>query len=105
MSRPAIVAEVTFLRPEEGGRQAPPSVGYRPHVVVETGGVAESDYLGVWFARVPGDPVLGEQGEYELVLVYPEADYTALQAGAEFTVREGPHIVGYGRAIRLDNKA
>lgn len=111
-SAPTIKASVTFLTREEGGRSKPPigSKTYRPHLVVgdphqrvaltaSDGRSIEEEYLGVQFTGSVDDLlVAGRSHAVVLELVYyPSVDYAALTTGAEFTIREGGTIVGYGR--------
>jgi len=111
MSQPYFKAEITFLASSEGGRDAPPPIRlhgakYRPHLVVGDpnqrkaitfGNVIQEEYLGVEFVSGPENIVPGESFLAELALLYwPDVTYEALASGATFTVREGPHIVGYG---------
>jgi hypothetical protein len=110
MNQPRIKAEITFLPASEGGRSAPPinlSDGkYRPHVVVgdpnqrkalRDNNVAQETYLGMTFVGGPSNVVAGQSFLAELALTYwPNISYDSLVAGATFTIREGPHIVGYG---------
>ncbi len=107
-------AEVTFLTSEEGGRRSPPldSVNYRPHVVVgdpnqrraiaDENRVIQEHYLGVLFAGDDDRSLdLGARHEVRLQLWNPQADYSALKAGAAFTIREGGKIVGFGRVLSV----
>ena len=110
MKQPRITAEITFLRPFEGGREALPidwSGGqYRPHVVVGdptqrkallVNNVAQENYLGVAFVGAAADVVAGQPFVAELALLYwPNVSYYALVPGATFTLREGPQVVGFG---------
>jgi len=94
-----IEVEMTFLSKEEGGRQHPPALttpsSYRPHVVVENG-----EYLGVLFLSAPEFVLANSAFSATLgLLYYPQVDYSPLVPGAEFTVREGLHVVGRGRVI------
>jgi hypothetical protein len=69
-----------------------------PHAVVE----GQSEYLGVRFV---GGPAIAadEVGRFELALMYPEVDYSALQSGAAITIWEGSQIVARGRVLeRID---
>lgn len=113
---PTILVEVTFLLPEEGGRSRPPSLlsGYGPHLVVQipdvrqaavVGNVLTEAYLGVYFMPQPGETIAGQPLWCILALVYhPGVDYSTLQNGATFTIREGPHVVGFGTVLEgLDN--
>jgi hypothetical protein len=110
MQQPRITADITSLRASEGGREALPidlSGGqYRPHIVVGdpnqrkallVNNVAQENYLGVAFVGADADPVAGQPFVAELALLYwPNVSYDALTLGATFTLREGPHVVGFG---------
>lgn len=85
------------------------SPSYRPHLVVgdperrfaivDDGGRGEEAYLGVHFTG-SGQPLPpGVEHTVELSLVYPGVDYSALVAGARFTIQEGGKIVGFGRVL------
>jgi hypothetical protein len=97
-----VVAELTFLPRSEGGRDHPPTPpwskagysGYLPHLVVEGG----TEYLGVRFVGGP-QPVFGEPAVFELALMYPGVDYSALAPGVAITVREGGRVVARGRVL------
>jgi hypothetical protein len=73
---------------------------YRPHVVV-----ADGEYLGVEFVSCDGALAYDEpRGARFRLLYWPEVEYSVLQAGVTFTIREGPRIVGRGRVLgRTDN--
>jgi hypothetical protein len=110
MNQPRIKAQITFLAASEGGRTVIPtgfSDGkYRPHVVVGdpnqrkallVNNVAQETYLGVAFVAGPSNVVAGQSFIAELALMYwPNVSYDSLVSGATFTIREGPHIVGFG---------
>lgn len=103
---PTVVVRVTFLTRAQGGRAHPPAASwmYRPHFVVEPASptaVPGSDYLGVTFSGDGRELALGVEHVVEAHLVYhPGVDYSALVPGAQFTVREGPHVVAHGRVER-----
>ena len=66
------------------------------------GGPAET-YLGVAFVGGPSEIMACESFYAELALAYwPDIAYEGLVLGATFTVREGPHIVGYGSVECVD---
>ena len=98
-----IIAELTFLSRAEGGRKNPPNpnwvperdLGYMPHVVVE----GSNEYLGVRFLSGPKPVLFGEAARFEMLLMYPGVDYSALVPGAMVTVREGKRIVARGRIL------
>jgi hypothetical protein len=110
MKQPRIKAQITFLAESEGGRTVLPanfSDGkYRPHVVVGdpnqrrallVNNVAQETYLGVAFVAGPSNVVPGQSFVAELALMYwPNVSYDSLVPDATFTIREGPHIVGFG---------
>ena len=110
MNQPRVKALITFLPASEGGRGHLPtdfSDGrYRPHVVVGdptqrrallVNNVTQETYLGLAFVDGPLDVVAGESFVAELALMYwPNVSYDSLVPGATFTLREGPHIVGFG---------
>jgi hypothetical protein len=109
MKLPAILAEITFLTPEQGGRSSGIGGGwYRPHLVVLGDGPetvptrrgADDEYLGVVFDQISDVYTPGEPALYLLVLLYfPEVNYEALVIGAKFAVREGAKSVAYGTVI------
>src|SRR5688572_10857598 len=107
-----IVAEVVFLRREEGGRvQAPrfnlKSSHYMPHIVIQdraiksatvgSNGMSDELYQGVAFVKGPEDYRPGDSGHFEMELMYfPRTTYDDVQPGATLTVREGARIVAHG---------
>ena len=57
-------------------------------------------YLGVWVTEAPDELSPGHTSEVTLKLMYwPEEKYTDVKAGATFTLREGPNIVGFGKVL------
>ena len=109
---PSISAVVTFLLPEEGGRPTPvrDAWGYRPHLVVgdpsqrkaivTAGRECTESYLGVGFDGNGALLVAGQPHTVTLSLIYfPDVDYSALVAGATFTIREGGFVVGFGHVV------
>jgi hypothetical protein len=111
-----IEAEVTFIPASEGGRVEPPLLvtpdgRYRPHIVVGdpkqrraviAGNVIQETYLGVSFLSGPEKVAFGEPFMAELALMYyPHPAYDSLVPGAEFTIREGAKVVGYGQVKKL----
>jgi translation elongation factor EF-Tu-like GTPase len=98
---PRIIAELTFLTTEEGGRKHPPQPPwgdrgrwYLPHAVVE----GRSEYLGVRFTDGPAVRA-GETARFRLELMYTGVDYSALEPGVAITIREGGQIVARGRVM------
>jgi hypothetical protein len=115
MKQPRIKAQITFLPASDGGRETLPtdfSDGkYRPHVVVGNpnqrkavfvNNVAQETYLGVAFVAGPSNVVASESFLAQLALMYwPNVSYDSLVPGTTFTLREGPHIVGFGTVQTL----
>jgi hypothetical protein len=110
MNQPRITAKVTFLGAAEGGRDELPanlsSGQYRPHVVIDPNqlravtvdSVPEETYFGVTFVNGPAQILPRQSFLADLVLMYwPNIKYEGLSPGVTFTIREGPHTVGYGR--------
>jgi hypothetical protein len=113
MEQVQIVAKVTFLTIEQGGREHPAwnSTKYRPHVVVgdptqrqvktaDDGRTLTEQYLGVCFNGNGEEMTQGTEHEVSLLLAYyPTVAYEELVRGATFTLREGGKIVGYGEVV------
>ena len=112
MNQPRILAEITFLSASEGGRKSPPTNNvsdgaYRPHLVVGdpnqrkaliVDNVIQETYLGVTLVGGSSKVVADEPFLAELELLYwPNVSYESLIPDATFTIREGPHVVGYGK--------
>ena len=110
-------AEIEYLPREEGGRKfmPDPSAGsYMPHVVVgprtqrrptlaADGVTLTEDYLGVCLLSLSSPLVPGEPTEARFLCMYePGVDYTPLDEGAEFTIREGALVVGHGVVLSRD---
>jgi hypothetical protein len=110
--KPFIEVKATFLTADQGGRNLMPNLAagrYMPHLVVQPCEVRTAvvegrnlveDYLGVAFVAGPQPLVAGQPGCFTIELMYhPSVNYEALEAGATFTIREGPKIIGYGEVI------
>ena len=88
------VRALVVLHPHDaGGRSS--SIGltgrYRPHLQVDGG-----PPLGVQVVADPaGELEPGGRAEVDLLLLY-DVDYSALRAGAQFTIMEGAREVGTG---------
>ncbi|TWT30974.1 hypothetical protein KOR34_43470 [Posidoniimonas corsicana] len=108
-SKPLVEATVTFLQPEEGGRSHPAfaSADYRPHIVlgdakqrvalVDEHNQILEHYLGVAMHGDGEELTPGVPHKVRLTLMYDgNVDYSGVQPGACFTLREGARIVGYG---------
>ena len=69
---------------------------YRPHLVVK----GTKEYLGIEFVSADVDE-FDTPGRAEIVTLYSLALYENLNEGAEFTIREGPKIVGTGKILSV----
>ncbi len=90
--------ELTFLRPEEGGRSTPVYLnvpGYRPHLRVPPDG----EFLGVEFVTGPEGPAPpGEPIAATVRFLYENrVDYSPLVVGTAVEVMEGNRVVARGR--------
>lgn len=118
MKREFISAEVVILSSDEGGRATPllPVAyrgQYRPHIVLQSRETRQAkvelrdgirhiidEYLGVAFWSGPDPIPVSQPFTATLFLLYPEHPaYGTGVPGAEFTLREGPKIIGYGRVL------
>jgi elongation factor Tu len=91
-----IEVELTFLPPEHGGRKVPVASGYRPQFYY--GGDdwdAVHRYIGVDVVK-PGETVIAR-----LSFLSPQSHAGRVFEGMPFLIREGNHVVGYGRVTRL----
>jgi hypothetical protein len=80
--------EITFLTPEEGGRNKPPWLDdqrYRPHLRDGPDGPAPASVPVCTTVRF---------------LYEPAVDYSALKVGAAIEVLEGSRVVARGRVLR-----
>jgi hypothetical protein len=113
MANPVVIAEVIFLRRDEGGRGSVVHCGFMPHIVIQNrstravtcdkDGRGNEDYLGVRFVECPPDYELGSKGRFEMELMYfSKVDYSQVIPGAEFTIRKGGRIIGHGEIQSRD---
>jgi hypothetical protein len=80
-----------------------------PHVVIgdpeqreaiKIGNNLTENYLGVCVTDAPDELSPGQTSEVTLKLMYwPEERYQNVKAGATFTLREGPNIIGFGTVL------
>ena len=96
MPIPIIDVQITLNRIVTGVNTG----AYRPHLVISGSGDAEEHYMGVAFVGGVERLDAGQCAEVQLALVYfPNVDYTSLQPGVVFCVREGRRTVGYGTVM------
>jgi hypothetical protein len=111
---PLIEASITLL-PELAGPRILTGRQYRPHIVigpssqiaavVADGNRLTEPYLGVCFWSGAEKVEPGQTVTLKLALMYylgSEDQYATVLPDAEFTVREGGKIVGYGKVLRRD---
>jgi hypothetical protein len=117
--RDFIDAEVVILSSEEGGRSAPLLAvayqgHYRPHIVLQSREIRQArvevrdgqrqvvdEYLGVAFWSGPDPIPISKPFAVTMLLMYaPHPAYDRVVPDAEFTIREGAKIVGYGRVLK-----
>jgi translation elongation factor EF-Tu-like GTPase len=101
LPNPDLHAEITFLTTEQGGRLGPVKAGYRPSHDFKRPGGEINDAAHEYIDRewVP----LGVPVDALLQFLDPERQAGRLHVGFEFTVQEGPKIVGHGRIIEILN--
>lgn len=106
---PVVEARVTLLSELVHGRRLLTTGQYRPHIVIGpesqrvavcNGNAVTENYLGVMFVGEVDSLEPGESGTVGLALMwFPQESYGAVLPGATFTIREGPHIVGFGTIL------
>lgn len=119
---PILEAIVEFLSEDKGGRSLQKGLltseqyRYCPHLVIGDVSQRQSvfaenhkaleQYLGVQFCDGPEQLLPGVPVVITIkLLYYPQELYENLLPGTEFTIREGPKIVGYGQVTRWIQKA
>lgn len=89
---PIVLVQLEVRSVGDGGRHAPFTDGYAPHLVVAD----TTDWLGVRARNT--DPIYpGESAEVPFELMYfGEVDYSGLKTGARVSMMEGTRVVGDG---------
>jgi len=117
--REFVDAEVVILPPEDGGRATPLSSSgyqgrYMPHIVLQPRHIRGAqiemrdgmrhitdEYLPVAFWAGPDSIPISAPFTLTVLLMYaPDPIYDRVVPGAEFTIREGPKIIGHGTVLR-----
>ncbi len=82
------------MKPEaNGGRHAPFSEGYAPHLVAS----GTSEMLGVRVVECSEWIYPGTESKVKFSLIYfPSVNYESLKVGTHVDVVEGSHVVGHG---------
>ena len=71
---------------------------------IGAGNLFTEHYLGVCVKDAADELSPGLTSDVTLVLMYwPNEKYEDVVPGATFTLREGPHIVGFGRVVSEQN--
>ena len=90
--------QVQFAAAAVGGRDSAPICGpYRPHLRVRDGEYLGVEFVGERGAHVPAGVVTQAQVQF----IYPGVSYEPLKPGVQFTVLEGPLVVGVGAVEEL----
>lgn len=99
---PDLLANISLLSTEQGGRVGPAKSGYRPSHDFGLEGTfndAAHEYLGRdWLAP-------GESCAAHVYLFVPEAQVGRLYEGFQFAVHEGRKVVGMGVVLKVLNAA
>ncbi|MES1180412.1 MAG: elongation factor Tu [Verrucomicrobiota bacterium] len=91
-----IEVEMTFLRPEEGGRSTPCYTGYRPQFYYD--GI-DSDAIHTYIDTEVVNP--GQTVRAYLTFFVPDYHLGKVKENMEFFVREGSRTVAKGRVIKI----
>ena len=122
--REFIEVEMVILSSEEGGR-ATPLLGvayqgnYRPHIVLQSREIRQptievqkrqkhivDEYLGVALWSGPDPIPISKSFTCTMLLMCaPDAIYDRVVPDTEFTIREGPKIIGHGRVLKRTEKS
>lgn len=111
MDAEGLPVEVWFLNTEEGGRRSPANLAdgrYRPLVILGRHDTlpplptseAEAEKVGLFGVMLltgPSEVPPGSNALAQLRVPIYERGYERLKAAQEFTLLEGPRIVGHGR--------
>lgn len=102
MREPDLIAKLTYLRPEQGGRSTPAASGYRPQLKFDFTEMQTSGQQ-IFADRelaYPGDELVAQ-----VTMLSPHFYFGKLEQGTEFEFREGARIIGTGEIIEILNKA
>ena len=92
-----IAVQLEMKKEEDGGRHEPFTEGYCPHLVIS----GTTEWLGVRASKCLAPVAPGQTAEVEFELMYhPELDYKGLKTGVNFSMVEGPKVVGNGRVVK-----
>jgi translation elongation factor EF-Tu-like GTPase len=95
--KPELIVHLRMKEEAGGGRHAPFTAGYCPHLRV-----LDSEWLGVRVTHTAAPVYPGQTATVRLELLYhPGLDYSLLKPGVRFVVLEGPNTVGEGEVINL----
>lgn len=94
------IAEVTYVRTQDGGRKGCAASGYRPLIQIngqEERASAELIFLG----QDKVEP--GESAKAEIRIIWTTPFENKLEKGTKFTLSEGAAIVASGRVLEVTN--
>jgi translation elongation factor EF-Tu-like GTPase len=95
---PDIEAEITFLTPDEGGRQTAVFSGYRGQFYYRG---EDHDAIQEYLDAKRVHP--GETATAQLHFLHPELFIDRIGAGDDFEIREGLRVVARGRVTHILN--
>ncbi len=93
---PHLDAELTLVRTEEGGRQAPAFVGYRPQFRYSG---RDNDVFIFAMDRDRLSP--GESASVQLTFFRPELQRGRLKPGTDFELAEGARVIARGKILAV----
>ena len=91
-----LFAEVIFF---SGQRKHLPANGYRPDAIFDK----FDDYWGITFVDLPIEK-FDDPTSATIIFTFEEWYYQEVIPGQSFTIMEGPHQVGEGRIISMQNQ-
>ncbi|AWA31067.1 elongation factor Tu [Flavobacterium magnum] len=100
-NNPHFIAELKYLKTEDGGRKTAAKSGYRPQVQFDFEKMSTSGSQKFVDKEIvfPGESVLAE-----ITLLSPQFFEYKLKVGMQFNFHEGPIIVGSGKILELKDE-
>lgn len=100
--RPDLIATVTYLTTDEGGRKTPANSGYRPQFGISDLRMQTSGEQ-IFINKDSVNP--GETAKAEITLLSPQFFEGKLFIGKEFEFKEGSRLIARGKIEEILNKA
>ena len=94
------IAELKYLKPEEGGRSAPAHSKYRPQIKFE---FEEMQTSGQQIFIDTEEVKPGEIVKAEIKMASPSLFFNRLTEDMTFEFREGSRIMGTGKILKIFN--